>query len=139
MKPQRVKALIVCDTAPKIGTVDMWNERITLLRDVQRQGNRALHLGNYEQILKRFMALSVPPKLEYFHQQVAAAIFEEHNYFRSLQEQPSITTVNRWHPLIQGPHRRLLASYQFLVAEYPQESRDNQQAFFEHLCAFDFL
>ena len=114
-------------------------ERMTLLRTVQRQGSRPLHFDNYEQILKRFMALTVPPRLEYFHQQVAAAILEEHDYFKSLQKEPSVTTVNRWHPLIRRPHRRLLASYQFLVSEYPQESRTNQQAFFEHLCALDFI
>jgi 3-oxoadipate enol-lactonase len=31
--PQRVKALILSDTAAKIGTPDMWNERISLLRE----------------------------------------------------------------------------------------------------------
>ena len=30
--PNVVKALIVCDTFPKIGTADMWNERIKTLR-----------------------------------------------------------------------------------------------------------
>lgn len=114
-------------------------ERITLLRAAQHQGDRPLRLNNYEQILKRFMAISVPPSLEYFHQQVAAAIMEEHDYYETIQDQPSVRTVNRWHPLIRRPHRRLWASYQFLVSQYPQESRSNQQAFFEHLCALDFI
>ena len=30
--PDKVKALIVCDTFPKIGTAEMWNERIDTLR-----------------------------------------------------------------------------------------------------------
>lgn len=30
--PERVHALILCDTAPKIGTADLWNERIDTLR-----------------------------------------------------------------------------------------------------------
>ncbi len=114
-------------------------ERVSLLRTVQREGNRSLPLNNYEQILKRFLAISVPPRLVYFHQQVAAAIREEHAYYEGLQKQPSVTTVDRSHPLIQRLHRRLWASYQFLVSEYPQESPNNQQAFFEHLCALDFI
>ena len=114
-------------------------ERVSLLRTVQREGNQSLPLKNYEQILKRFLAISVPPRLDYFHQQVAAAIGEEHAYYEGLQKGPSVTTVNRSHPLIQSLHRRLWASYQFLVSEYPQESPNNQQAFFEHLCALDFI
>jgi len=31
--PQRVRALILSDTAAKIGTTDLWNERISLLRE----------------------------------------------------------------------------------------------------------
>ncbi len=114
-------------------------ERVSLLRTVQREGNQPLPLNNYEQILKRFLVLSVPPRLDYFHQQVAAAISEEHAYYEGLQNQPSVSTINRSHPLIQRLHGRLLASYQFLVSEYPQESANNQQAFFQHLCALDFI
>jgi 3-oxoadipate enol-lactonase len=33
--PERVKALVLCDTFPKIGTTEMWNERI---RTVQEHG-----------------------------------------------------------------------------------------------------
>ena len=33
--PERVKALVLCDTLPKIGTTEMWNERI---RNVQEYG-----------------------------------------------------------------------------------------------------
>jgi hypothetical protein len=114
-------------------------ERISLLRNIQRKASRPIRLANYEQILKRILAISVPPGLEYFHQQVVAAIMEEKHYYQGLGEQPSISAVNQWHPLIRRPHRRLVASYQFLVSQYPQESRSNQQAFYEHLCALDFI
>lgn len=30
--PERVHALVLCDTAPKIGTADLWNDRINTLR-----------------------------------------------------------------------------------------------------------
>ncbi len=114
-------------------------ERISLLRNIQHKANRPIRLANYEQILKRLMTISVPSGLEYFHQQVVAAIMEEKDYYQGLGEHPSISTVNQWHPLIRRPHRRLIASYQFLASRYPQESRRNQQAFYEHLCALDFI
>ncbi len=31
-QPERVQAMVVCDTLPKIGTAEMWNERIRKLR-----------------------------------------------------------------------------------------------------------
>lgn len=114
-------------------------ERMTLLRTIQRNMNRPLRLDNYEQILKRFLTLAVPPGLDYFHDQVVASIVEEKDYYQGLQNQPSVTAVNLRHPLIQGTHRRLVASHQFLTKRYPQESRSNQQAFYEHLCALDFI
>jgi len=114
-------------------------ERIVLLRNIQSKTPKPIRLENYDQILKRLMTISVPSGLEYFHQQVVAAIMEEKDYYQGLGEHPSISTVNQWHPLIRRPHRRLIASYQFLASRYPQESRRNQQAFYEHLCALDFI
>jgi len=114
-------------------------ERIVLLRNIQSKTPKPIRLENYDQILKRLMTISVPSGLKYFHHQVVAAIMEEKHYYQGLGEQPSISAVNQWHPLIRRPHRRLIATYQFLVSQYPQESRSNQQAFFEHLCALDFI
>ncbi len=47
--PARVSRLVLCDTAPKIGTPEMWNERIDTLR-----ANGMAHLG--EVILSRWFA-----------------------------------------------------------------------------------
>lgn len=114
-------------------------ERIALLRNIQSKAPKPIRLENYDQILKRFMTISVPSGLEYFHHHVVAAIMEEKHFYQGLQDQPSFSAVSQWHPLIRRPHRRLVASYQFLVSQYPQESRSNQQAFYEHLCALDFI
>jgi hypothetical protein len=114
-------------------------ERIVLLRNIQAKIPNPIRLENYDQILKRLMTISVPSGMNYFHHQIVAAIMEEKLYYQGLGEQPSISAVNQWHPLIRRSHRRLVASYQFLASRYPQESGSNQQAFFEHLCALDFI
>lgn len=114
-------------------------ERVTLMRTLKRKGNRPLRLDNYDQILKRLLALDVPTGLGYFHQQVMASIVEEQDYYRSLQDRPSVTVVDRRHALIQQAHHRLMASHKFLIERYPEESRSNYQAFYEHLCALDFI
>lgn len=114
-------------------------ERVTLLQSLQRNDRQKRSLDNYNQILKRLIASSVPRGMEFFHQQIIAAIQEEKQYFRGFQESSSVFTLNRWDPLLLRPHRRLVASYEFLMSQYPQETTKNRQAFFEHLCALDFL
>jgi len=49
-RPELVKALVLCCTSAKIGTADLWNERIA---DIERNGiaaiNRGLETGRYSQ------------------------------------------------------------------------------------------
>jgi len=114
-------------------------ERIHLLRNIQSEDPKPIPLKNYDQILRRLMELHAPEGLNYFHHQVMAAIIEEKHFYQGLEDYPSIGTLNTWHPLIRRSHRRLVASYQFLASRYPQESLKNKQAFYEHLCALDFI
>lgn len=41
--------------------------------------------------------------------------------------------------LVQSSHSKLIKAYQLLKQEYPNESAHNQQAFYDHLCALDFI
>lgn len=43
--PSRIRRLVLCNTAPKIGTADVWNQRI---RTVQAQGMQAIVEGTLE-------------------------------------------------------------------------------------------
>jgi 3-oxoadipate enol-lactonase len=72
MHPERVKALVLCDTAAKIGTEAMWNERIATL-----QQHGIGHLAN--SIIARWFAAS-------FQQQNPAAY---HGYRNMLTHMPS--------------------------------------------------
>lgn len=45
--PQTVRALVLCDTAPKIGTAEMWNERIATLRQHGMAHLREAILGRW--------------------------------------------------------------------------------------------
>jgi 3-oxoadipate enol-lactonase len=53
--PQRVQALILCDTAAKLATAEYWNERI---KAIQEQGMQSL----VEPILSRWFAPNFPQK-----------------------------------------------------------------------------
>lgn len=43
------------------------------------------------------------------------------------------------HRYVQSSHQKLIQAYSVLKQNYPQEIPHNQQAFYDHLCALDFL
>ena len=42
-------------------------------------------------------------------------------------------------PLVVGASHKLIKAYQILMQVYPRETAQNKQAFFDYLCALDFL
>ncbi len=42
-------------------------------------------------------------------------------------------------PLVTGASQKLIKAYQVLIQAYPQEPPQNRQAFFDYLCALDFI
>ena len=42
-------------------------------------------------------------------------------------------------PNIQTAHQKLIQAYQLLHSTYPEEAEQNQKAFFDHLCALDYI
>ncbi len=43
------------------------------------------------------------------------------------------------HRLVQSSHNKLVQTYMMLKRSYPRETAHNQQSFYDHLCALDFL
>lgn len=43
------------------------------------------------------------------------------------------------HPKVKSSHGKLLQTYYILKAAYPREDEQNLQAFYDHLCALDFI
>ena len=42
-------------------------------------------------------------------------------------------------PLVQSSHNKLMKAYQLLNVQFPKEHAHNKAAFFDHLCALDFI
>jgi len=95
--------------------------------------------SNYDtditKILGRLANMNTPPKLKPAHQHIVTAIAQHQSYF-SLQDSGS---KSKQQQLVQSSHRHLIAAYNVLMQLYPQESRHNKQAFFDYLCALDFI
>ncbi len=80
---------------------------------------------------------------------IIQALDQQENYFQSKRNKDT----SFWSSLVDtgrgllGTHeqpikessRLLVSAYQVLMKTYPNESKHNKQAFFDHLCALDFI
>lgn len=98
----------------------------------QRGGNGE----NYDAILGKLSALHVPDKLLQAHALVTDAIGQQRDYLKKLKSGARFDSSD---PLVQGSHNKLIAAYGELMRAYPAEGSHNQKAFYDHLCALDFL
>lgn len=70
-------------------------------------------------------------------------VFENHRHYFERQSQlrqagqPFSFDAND--PPIARSHAKLIDAYNILMGLYPHETKANQQAFFDHLCALDFI
>jgi hypothetical protein len=112
-------------------------ERVMLMDNIQR--GQQYSSGNYAVILAKLNNMVVAEKLTESKNLIIAAINDQKNYFeqqaRAAQSQP----INSQNSLIQDSHQKLFTAYNKLMALYPQESDHNKKAFFDHLCALDFI
>jgi hypothetical protein len=98
----------------------------------QRGGNS----DNYDAILGRLAALQVPEKLSQAHALVVDAIGQQRDYIKKLKSGGRFDSSD---PLVQGSHNKLIAAYGELMRAYPSEGPHNKKAFYDHLCALDFI
>ena len=67
------------------------------------------------------------------------AFFNEWDKVRNTAKGQSLKRNYSQHPKVQSSHKKLLKAYYMLMAQYPKESQRNKTAFFDHLCALDFI
>jgi len=84
----------------------------------------------------------IPEKLYKVHDLVLESISNQKSYFdysdRRLKRGKKFGfEVNNQY--IQTSHKNLIMAYKILKHTYPGENQHNQQAFFDHLCALDFI
>ncbi len=113
-------------------------ERVQSLHYFQTGGQRGNAPVNYQTLLARLNALSAPLALGEVKSLIASAVTEQQRYFSNLNPQTELKFNSR-DPLVQSSHRKLLAAYQLLIARYQSEHAHNKKAFFDHLCALDFI
>lgn len=114
--------------------------RVAAMQWFKTQGRHGESLAHYEgniaRILNALGNLDTPVRLRPYHQLITTALQEQRSYLRQLTP---AKPFNAGHPLVQSSHRKLTQAYQFLMQLYPTEATHNRNAFFDHLCALDFI
>jgi len=94
---------------------------------------------NYAAIMYQMNALSPPDDLHHAHNLILNALNQQHSYFMLWQQAKDPKYYSPGHSLVKSSHRKLISAYEELMKLYPQATQNNREAFFDHLCALDFI
>ena len=89
-------------------------------------------------ILSQLEHLNPPQAIQPPYQYILAAI-QQHRGFFDLHGINDDRVKAERKQLANASHRNLIAAYNLLMQRYPQETKHNKQAFFDYLCALDFI
>lgn len=122
--------------------------RVMTLRHFYGQA-RAMDVGRYnaeiEEMIKTFDMIDTPSKLRKPESLLIQAIRDQQDFFNEWREAegtPKFEQLKnnyRSHPKVASSHRLLIMAYSMLKQQYPRETAANQQSFYDHLCALDFI
>ena len=125
-------------------------ERVQTQAWFQSNGKRGIAFPNYQRttdgLMAQLEALTVPESVKAAHRSVIEALKDQRAYFEEWQR--AVTRrepfkyalgANSHHPRILSSSQKLHEAYGRLMQAYPQEAERTKQAFFDHLCALDFI
>jgi len=83
-------------------------------------------------------ALAVPPEARDAARMIVSALEEQRAALESWQTQ-GLPTHLQADPRVRRSSQLLRNAYGQLMSSYPEETKHNKEAFFDHLCALDFI
>jgi hypothetical protein len=120
--------------------------RVQTLQWFSSGGSAGIPYAHYrasiDAILADFERLTVPAGLGDVQQQVLAAVRLHSEYFADWTARTSRGERYRFSSKdkrISASSRLLISAYKRLMQRYPKATRNNRQAFYDHLCALDFI
>ncbi len=96
------------------------------------------YLSQIDDISWRLGHLQMPARLDPAREHILTAVQQHRAYFE-LHYANGDKSESARKQLIQSSHRHLISAYNLLMQAYPQETKHNKQAFFDYLCALDFI
>jgi len=91
--------------------------------------NDAYDSKRYQYRIDQLKAIDPPKEVDAAHQLIVAAVNEHKQYFNNAKRETG---------LIRSSHTKLIQAYKLLMNKLP-DTQDNQRAYFDHLCALDFI
>ena len=121
-------------------------EQLSVLYYFKGEGDAEISIYNdkVDRLIGQMEALNPPGSMNKNHQLILESIEEQKQFLNewanaSASMKRSFRNTLSRHRLVQSSHHKLIAAYNELMRRFPEEGRHNQQAFFDHLCALDFL
>jgi hypothetical protein len=123
-----------------------FSEQATVIRVEGLAGLRSRNVEAVEKSVARYRSLLATPRLKVASSAAALALITEavvlhRNFFEAkLSQVRKGSTLNAdLTSEVQVASQKLHGAYAALMKSFPSESKHNQQAFFDYLCALDFL
>ena len=126
-----------------------FRERMVMLRAFQGgQDHRYIEAYNKEigNLLGSFEFIDPPNRaLGQVEKLIIESVSEQREFFniwykaRGTSQYKQLQKNVASHKYVQSSHQKLIQAYGVLKQNYPQEMPHNQQSFYDHLCALDFL
>ena len=112
-----------------------------MVERVDAMVNGAEKTGYFSQIVSilwQIDQLRVPKRVQAARDHVHQAV-QQHRAFFELQNVTGNQAEASRQQLVQSSSSHLISAYQRLKQSYPEETKHNQQAFYDYLCALDFI
>ena len=91
----------------------------------------------YAPVWKAWEKLNPPASLKAIQDKVKASIIDQQAFLLEIEKKQS--SWNMSHPKVRSSSANLQGAYGDLMRLYPSENATNKQAFFDYLCALDFI
>jgi len=112
--------------------------RVGALQGLHSQRAANQRVEELNAIARQVEALAVLPKAGDAVRMIVSALDEQRAALESWQRQ-GLPTHLQADPRVRRSSRLLRSAYGQLMSSYPEETKHNKQAFFDHLCALDFI
>jgi hypothetical protein len=97
------------------------------------------YINQYDDVLNQLRSVDVPPKLGQVHRQIGKAIEAQKKFFSKWHTMGRVMGNIAGESEVQASSQNLHEAYGLLMNLYPNETANNKQAFFDYLCALDFI
>ena len=114
-------------------------QRVQTQMWLQSAGRSGAHHDNYPILLAQLDMLDVPDSLRDVHQLITAAITLQQRYLEQWDRAGVGAHFDASDALVRQSHGKLIKAYQVLMGRFDTEQAHNQRAFYDHLCALDFI